>query len=65
MLATLGDTDAAIAELRELHTMGWGFGYALRVEVEWEPLRGNAKFQQLMTDAEARADAQPRSRNQK
>ena len=37
-----------------------GFGYTLRLGREWEPLRGDAKFQQLMKEAEARADAQPR-----
>ena len=60
MLAVLGETDAAIAELRALHEMGWAFGYRLRLGLEWEPLRGDAKFQQLMKEAEARADAQPR-----
>jgi hypothetical protein len=60
MLATLGEQDAAVAELRALHEAGWGFGYKLRLAIEWEPLRGHAKFQQLMKEAEARADAQPR-----
>ena len=60
MLALLGETDAAIAELRALHEMGWAFGYRLSLELEWEPLRGDVKFQQLMKEAEARADAQPR-----
>ena len=60
VLALLGETDPAIAELRASHDMGWAFGYRLRLEVEWEPLRGDAKFQQLMKEAEARADAQPR-----
>jgi TolB-like protein len=58
-LTLLGETDAAIAELRVLHEMGVGFGYLLRLEREWEPLRSDAKFQQLMKEAEARADAQP------
>ncbi len=58
-LMLLGDTDAAIAELRAVHEMGRGFGYRLRLEIEWEPLRGNPKFQQLMQEAEARAEAQP------
>jgi len=60
MRALLGETDAAVAELRALHDAGWGLGYRLRREIEWEPLRGDAKFQQLMKEAEARADAQPR-----
>jgi TolB-like protein/tetratricopeptide (TPR) repeat protein len=60
VLASLGETDAAIAELRALHEKGWAFGYRLRVGLEWEPLRGEAKFQQLMKEAEARADAVPR-----
>lgn len=60
VLATLGEKDAAIAELRAIHAMGFAFGYLLRRELEWEPLRGDAKFQQLMKEAEARADAQPR-----
>ena len=60
MLAILGETDAAIAELRALHEMGLAFGYRLRLDLEWESLRGDAKFQQLMKEAEARADAQPR-----
>ncbi|MSU24892.1 MAG: hypothetical protein EXS32_13850 [Opitutus sp.] len=60
VLAILGETDAAVAELRALHEKGWAFGYRLRLELEWEPLRGDAKFQSLMKDAEARADAQPR-----
>ncbi|MSU24218.1 MAG: hypothetical protein EXS32_10400 [Opitutus sp.] len=54
------NVSSASAELRALHDMGWGFGYLLRREFEWEPLRGDAKFQQLMKEAEARADAQPR-----
>lgn len=59
-LSLLGDTAAAIAELRAVHEQGYGFGYRLRHQLEWEPLRGDARFQQLMKDAEARADAQPR-----
>jgi TolB-like protein/tetratricopeptide (TPR) repeat protein len=60
VLAMLGETDAAIAELRAVHEMARAFGYTLRLDPEWEPLRGAAKFQQLMKEAEARADAQPR-----
>jgi tetratricopeptide (TPR) repeat protein len=62
VLGLLGEVDAAVAELRALHEMGYGFGYRLRRELEWEPLRGDPKFQQLMKEAEARADAQPRPR---
>jgi TolB-like protein len=54
--ATLGEKAAAIAELRTIHATGFAFGYLLRRELEWEPLRGEAKFQQLMKEAEARAD---------
>ncbi|MBI3416047.1 MAG: hypothetical protein HY043_12175 [Verrucomicrobia bacterium] len=60
MLAILGDTDAAIGELRAIQEAGYASGYDLRLDLEWEPLRGDAKFQQLMKEAEARADAQPR-----
>jgi TolB-like protein/tetratricopeptide (TPR) repeat protein len=60
LLTVLGQHDDAIAELRAVHEMGYGFGYRLRRGLEWEPLRGDAKFQQLMKEAEARADAQPR-----
>ncbi len=59
-LVLLGETAAAIAELRAVHEQGYAFGYLLRLQLEWEPLRGDAKFQQLMKEAEARADAQPR-----
>ena len=51
---------SSIAELRAVHEQGYGFGYLLRLQLEWEPLRGDAQFQQLMKEAEARADAQPR-----
>jgi hypothetical protein len=60
VLVLLGDTAAAIAELRALHDAGHAFGYRLRHEAEWEPLRDDPKFQELMKVAEARADAQPR-----
>jgi tetratricopeptide (TPR) repeat protein len=60
VLGVLGRTEAAIAELRSLHEREPGFGYTLRVSPEWEPLRGDPKFQQLMKEAEAVADAQPR-----
>lgn len=64
VLALLGEKEAAIAELRAVHAMGFGLGYRLRAEFEWETLRGEPKFQQLMKDAEARADAQPRPKQQ-
>jgi TolB-like protein len=60
ILALLGDREAAIAELQALHDSGHIFGYLLRFEPEWEPLRGEPKFRQLMQAAEAPADAQPR-----
>jgi len=56
----LGQPDEAIATLRSVLAMGYGFGYTLRLDPTWEPLRGDPKFQQLMKEAEARADAQPR-----
>ena len=59
ILTLLGETEAAIAELRAIHEMGYAFGYLLRRELAWEPLRGDANFQQLMKEAEARADAHP------
>jgi TolB-like protein len=59
-LAVLGETDEAVATLRRVHEMGYGFGYTLRLDLEWESLRNHAQFQQLMKEAEARADAQPR-----
>ncbi len=62
--AALGQVDEAVATLRTVQEMGYGFGYSLRLDLEWEPLRGDAKFQQLMKEAEARADAQPRPKKQ-
>ena len=59
-LALLGETGAAVDTLRAVHATGYAFGYLLRREPTWEPLRGDAKFQQLVKEAEARADAQPR-----
>ena len=58
--AALGEVEDAVKGLRAMHEMGWAFGYKLRLYPEWVPLRGDAKFQQLMKEAEARADAQPR-----
>ena len=58
--AALGQIDDAVKELRAVHETGWAFGYNLRLYPEWEPLRGDEKFQQLMKEAEARADAQPK-----
>jgi tetratricopeptide (TPR) repeat protein len=60
VLTLLGQKEAAIAELRAMHAMGYAHGYRLRVEPEWEPLQAEPKFQQLKKEAEARADAQPR-----
>jgi predicted Zn-dependent protease len=59
-LVTLGETAAAISELRAAHDMGRAFGYRLRLDPEWEPLRGDPNFHELMKEAEARANAQPR-----
>jgi TolB-like protein len=60
VLAVLGDTAAAVAELRAVHTMGRAYGYRLRLDPQWESLRDDPTFQQLMKEAEAQADAQPR-----
>ena len=60
ILALSGRTDDAVAELRALQEAGWSFGYDLRTNSELESLRANPKFQQLMKESEARADAQPR-----
>jgi len=60
VLGVLGDSDAAVAELRGLHDAGYVFGYMLRISPDYEALRPNANFQQLMKDAEARANAVPR-----
>jgi tetratricopeptide (TPR) repeat protein len=60
ILSLLGRAYDAIAELRAAHEAGYSFGYDLRTNSDFESLRANPKFQQLMKDAEARADAQPR-----
>jgi TolB-like protein/Tfp pilus assembly protein PilF len=64
MLGILGDVNDAVAELQAVHAQGYGFGYSLRRFPRWDPLRGDPKFQQLMKDAEGRADAQPRPKKQ-
>ena len=61
VLTLLGSNDAGITELRAIHESGYALGYRLRVDPAWEPLRSDPKFQQLMKEAEARADAQPRA----
>ena len=60
VLALLGRADDAIAELRSLHEAGHPFAYTLRANQELAALRGDARFQKLMAEAEARANAQPR-----
>lgn len=60
VLAALGRLDEAVAELRAVHEAGYAFGYGLRTSEDYTPLRGDARFQQLMAEAEARANAQPR-----
>jgi TolB-like protein/tetratricopeptide (TPR) repeat protein len=60
VLTVLGDTPGAIAELRAVHAMGRAFGHELRLDPAWEQLREDPGFQQLMKEAEAQADAQPR-----
>lgn len=59
VLTLLGDKASAIAELRAVHDMGYGFGFLLRLEPEWAPLRSEPAFQRLMAEAETRAKAQP------
>ena len=59
MLTIFDDKAAAIAELRAVHDMGYGFGYTLRRELEWVSLKSEPAFQRLMAEAEARAKAQP------
>jgi len=58
--ALLGEADRAVAELRAMQAGGKVFGHTLRLNVNLTPLRANAKFQQLMKEAETRADAVPR-----
>jgi TolB-like protein/Tfp pilus assembly protein PilF len=60
VLAALGDTDAAVAELRALQEGGVVFGYNLRLNPDYAPLHANPQFQQMMKVCEARADTQPR-----
>ncbi len=59
ILALIGRADDAIAELRAVQAAGYSFGYGLRTEPDLESLRANPKFQQLMKECEARADAVP------
>jgi TolB-like protein/tetratricopeptide (TPR) repeat protein len=58
--AILGDADRAVAELLAMQADGKVFGYTLRLNSHFVSLRANAKFQQLMKECEARADAVPR-----
>jgi len=60
IFALLGETDRAVAELLTMHADGKVFGYTLRLNTHFVSLRANAKFQQLMKESEARADAVPR-----
>ncbi len=57
VLTKFGRNEEAVAELRSLHERGVGFGHLLRLEPKWDPLRADPKFQQLMREAEARANA--------
>jgi hypothetical protein len=45
-----------------VHELARAFGSELRVDEEWKPLPGHAKFQQLIQEAEAWAEAQSRPR---
>ena len=60
VFALLGRTDDAIAELRAVRDAGHGFGYSLRTTDEFQTLQSDPRFQQLLKEAEASADAQPR-----
>jgi TolB-like protein/tetratricopeptide (TPR) repeat protein len=60
VFALLGRTGEAVTELRAVYEAGYGFGYSLRTSEDYEPLRTDPRFQQLMKEAEARANAQPR-----
>ena len=60
LLTATGAHDEAIAILRAAHERGRAFGYSLRQETEFKPLHARPAFQQLLRDAEARANAQPR-----
>lgn len=62
VLAALGRADEAIGELRTVFAAGYGFGYALRNNDELESLHPDPRFQKLMAEAEALANAQPRKR---
>ncbi len=60
VFAALGEVDRAVAELQAMQAGGKAFGYTLRLNSHFGPLRANVKFQQLMKECEARADAIPR-----
>lgn len=62
ILATLGKTNEAIAELQIVHASGYAFGYILRRNMDLKSLHSDPRFQKMMAEAEARADAQPRPR---
>ncbi|WP_414661152.1 TIR domain-containing protein [Horticoccus sp. 23ND18S-11] len=59
MLAALGEKESSISVLLALHKMGYGFGYTLRTDVEWESLRDHEMFRRLADEAESRAQARP------
>jgi len=61
VLAAVGRADEAVTELEKTRDSGYAFGYALRTSEEFEPLRGNQRFQKLMKECEALANSQPRN----
>jgi tetratricopeptide (TPR) repeat protein len=61
VLAALGRADEAVTELEKTRESGLAFGFGLRTGEEYEPLRGNARFQKLMAESEASAKSQPRN----
>ena len=58
LYARLDRREEAIATLRDMLANGFHQGYRLRFGPEFAVLRGDARFQALMKQTEARADAQ-------
>jgi hypothetical protein len=49
--AQVGEKDLAIAQLEELHGLPMGpTPGTLRVEPEWDPLRGDSRFERLVAE---------------
>ena len=62
VLAALGRIGEAVNELQAVAEAGYAFGYNLRTNDDYDPLRQDPRFQKLMAAAEAQANAQPRSK---